>query len=278
LYKILNKKILADKVTEYTLNAPEVAKNAKPGQFVILRLDENSERLPFTICDADKTNGSIKIIVQELGYSTKDLFIKTKTGGGILDLVGPLGKPTDLSGYKNVALIGGGIGGAVIYPQAKALFSSGAPCDVVLGARQKDLILYRGEFESIAKNLYIATDDGSFGTKGFVTAVLSELITKNDYDCVFAVGPLNMMRAVCGVTKAHNIKTVVSMNSTMVDGTGMCGCCRVTVNGKTKYACVDGPEFDGHAVDFDEAINRSVMYRTQEKEHMCRLTGGASVC
>ena len=270
--KIVKKTRLAENVTEYVIDAPAVAKHAHPGQVVILRVDGHGERVPFTICDYDAAMGTVTILVQEVGYSTLAL-AQIPEGGCIADFVGPLGNPTDLSAYKNILLIGGGIGSAVIYPQAKALRQKGQPSDVIVGARNVSLLMYEKEFAAAAKNLYLITDDGSSGVKGFVTDELKRLAAVNKYDCVFAVGPMPMMRAVCAVTKELGIRTVVSMNSIMVDGTGMCGGCRLTCGGKTKYACVDGPEFDGHEIDWDEAINRSRTYREQEAEHKCRLRG-----
>ncbi len=267
---IVKKTRLAENVTEYVIAAPDVARHAHPGQFVILRVDQNGERVPFTICDYDAAAGTVTILVQEVGYSTKQL-ATVPEGGCIVDFVGPLGNPTDLSAYKNILLIGGGIGAAVIYPQAKALREKGQPSDVIVGARNVSLLMYEKEFKAAAKELFLVTDDGSSGVKGFVTDALQKLAAQNTYDCVFAVGPMPMMRAVCELTKTLHIKTVVSMNSIMVDGTGMCGGCRLTCGGKTKYACVDGPEFDGHEIDWDEAINRSKTYKAQEAEHMCRL-------
>ena len=194
----------------------------------------------------------------------------------MLDFAGPLGHPTDMLCYKKALAVAGGIGAAVVYPQAKFLHSQGKAADVILGARNKSLLMYEAELKAAANKLFIATDDGSYGEKGFVTDILRRLLDtdKNAYDVVFAVGPMPMMRAVCGVTKDYGIKTIVSMNSVMVDGTGMCGCCRVTVGGETKYACVHGPEFDGQLIDWDEAINRSKMFREHEQEHLCRLKLG----
>ena len=272
MYKIIKKRALAPKVNEYIIHAPKIAKHAFPGQFVILRVDEKGERIPFTVCDYDRANGTVTLLVQEVGYSTAKLALVPE-GGFISDIVGPLGKPTDLSGYKNIALVGGGIGSAVIYPQAKLLFEQGNSATVIIGAREKLLIVYEDEFKKTAKKLIIATDDGSYGIKGFVTDALKEGLEKGEYDCVMAVGPMPMMRAVCALTKNYGVKTVVSMNPVMVDGTGMCGGCRLTVGGVTKYACVDGPEFDGHEIDWDEAMMRLGAYKTQEKEHACRLTG-----
>ena len=262
-YEIVSKRTLADRVNEYVVYAPSVARHCLAGQFVILRVDDDGERVPFTVCDYDRAVGTVSILVQEEGYTTRKL-AETKVGDRLADIVGPWGYPTDLSAYKRILLVGGGIGAAVIYPQAKQLFSENRAADVVLGARNVSLVMH------------LITDDGSSGRKGFVTDIVRELLEKGvGYDAVFAVGPLGMMRAVCNVTREFGVHTVVSMNSLMVDGTGMCGCCRITVGGKIRYACIDGPEFDGHEVDFDEAASRAVMYREAEKEHICRLRGTA---
>ncbi|MDE7394982.1 MAG: sulfide/dihydroorotate dehydrogenase-like FAD/NAD-binding protein [Clostridiales bacterium] len=254
------------------MDAPDVAKYAKAGQFVILRVDDEGERVPFTICDYDSVAGTVTIAVQEVGYSTHKL-AEIETGGYICDFVGPLGNPTDLSAYKNIVLVGGGIGTAVIYPQAKALQKEGKPATVIVGARTASLLLYQDELKAAAKRLITVTDDGTSGKKGFVTNALTELLPQIECDCVLAVGPMPMMRAVCALTKGYGIKTIVSMNSVMVDGTGMCGGCRVRVGGKTAYACVDGPEFDGHEIDWEDAINRLGVYREHEQAHYCRLKG-----
>lgn len=270
--KILSKRKLAENIIEFVFDAPKVVKHAKAGQFVILRVDEKGERVPFSICDVDKQKGTLTLLIQVLGGTTMKL-AKLDAGGQVSDIVGPLGNPSRLDEFSNPVLVGGGIGCADVYPQAKMFKELGRPCDVIIGARSKDLLVYENEFKSVAKNLYLTTDDGSYARKGFVTDVLKELLDQGGYDAVFAVGPVPMMKAVCSLTKERDIKTIVSMNTLMVDGTGMCGCCRVTVGGKIKYACVDGPEFDGHLVDWDEAINRSKTYRDYEQEHICRITG-----
>ena len=273
-YEIVSKRTLAERVNEYVIYAPEVAKHCLAGQFVILRVDEDGERVPFTVCDYSREEGTVCILVQEVGYTTA-MLARTEAGDRLADFVGPLGNPTDLSACKRILLVGGGIGSAVVYPQAKQLAAEGRPADVIVGARNESLLIYQDEFRRYAKHFYPVTDDGSNGRKGFVTDVARELVEKGvKYDVVLAVGPLPMMRAVCGLTAEFGIPTVVSMNPVMVDGTGMCGCCRLTVGGEVKYACIDGPEFDGHKVDFDEAIQRLRMYRPQEEEHMCRLRGG----
>ena len=272
-FEIVSKRVLAERVNEYVVYAPDVARHARAGQFVILRTDDEGERVPFTVCDYDRGAGTVCILVQEVGYTTKKL-AGMNAGDRLKDFVGPLGNPTDLSGYERILLIGGGIGSAVVYPQAKQLAAEGRPADVIVGARNVSLAVYTEEFKKLAREFTLITDDGSSGKKGFVTDAARELFEAGEkYDCVFAVGPLPMMKAVSALTREFGIPTVVSMNSLMVDGTGMCGCCRLTVGGKVRYACIHGPEFDGHLVDFDEAIARSKMYAADEKRHMCRLTG-----
>ncbi len=270
--EIVAKRALAPNVAEYVIRAPRVAAKAQPGMFIILRVDEEGERIPFTICDYDKQEGTVTVLVQEVGYSTMKLNT-LKAGDFVADFVGPLGKPTDLSEFNRICLVGGGIGTAVIYPQAKKLAQDGKAADVIVGARNKSLIMYEDEFKAAAKNLYLTTDDGSYVRQGFVTDVLKERLEEGAYDCVMAVGPMPMMRAVCNLTKEYGVKTVVSMNPLMVDGTGMCGCCRVKVGGVVRYACVEGPEFDGHEIDWADAMNRLGAYKTIEKDHVCRLTG-----
>lgn len=271
--KILSKRKLSENVNEYVLEAPLVARHAKAGQFVILRVDDEGERVPFTLCDMDAASGTVTLLIQSVGYTTHKL-ASFNAGDFVHDLAGPLGNATDLSEYKKILLIGGGIGVAVVYPQAKYLASVLKKADAIIGARNKDLIMYENEMRALTENLYVMTDDGSYAEKGFVTEKLKNLIESGvKYDAVFAVGPLMMMKAVTDVTRPYGIKTIISMNSVMVDGTGMCGCCRLTVGGETKYACVDGPEFDGHLVDFAEAQQRQSFYKEQEKEHICRLTG-----
>ena len=271
-YEIVSKRTLAERVNEYVIYAPEVAKHCRAGQFVILRVDEDGERVPFTVCDYSREEGTVCILVQEVGYTTA-MLARTKAGDRLADFVGPLGNPTDLSAYKRILLVGGGIGSAVIYPQAKKLFAAGITCDVIVGARTRELIMYEEQFRENCRELILTTDDGSYGRHGFVTDALKEGLDAGKYDLVMAVGPLPMMKAVCALTKPYGIKTVVSMNPIMVDGTGRCGCCRINVGGKTLYACVDGPEFDGHLVDWDNAILRLGAYKQQEKEHYCRMTG-----
>ena len=272
-FELVSVRRLADRVNEYVVYAPEVARHCKAGQFVILRVDEDGERVPFTVCDYSREEGTVCILVQEVGYTTA-LLARLKKGDRLADFVGPLGNPTDLSSYKRILLVGGGIGSAVIYPQAKQLAAEGRPADIVVGARNEGLLIYRDEFRRHAQDFYPVTDDGSSGRKGFVTDVVRELLESGKaYDVALAVGPLPMMRAVCNLTREFSLPTVVSMNPVMVDGTGMCGCCRLTVGGEVKYACIDGPEFDGHKVDFVEAMQRLRTYKAQEEEHMCRLRG-----
>ncbi len=278
MFKILQKRELNDQVTLMVLDAPLIAKKANAGQFIIFRTDEFGERVPLTIADFDRENGTITIIFQKVGKSTIQLGLMEE-GDSILDVVGPLGVATHFEdGWKRVAVIGGGVGCAIAYPQAKALHNRGVDVDIIAGFRSYDIVILEGEMKAVSNNLYITTDDGSYGFKGFVTQKLQRLIDSGvKFDAVIAIGPVPMMKFVCNVTKPHNIKTIVSLNPIMIDGTGMCGGCRVTVGGKIKYACVDGPDFDGFEVDFDELIKRNSAYKENEKEannHICRLTGG----
>lgn len=278
MFKILKKRELNEQVTLMELDAPLIAKKALAGQFIIFRTDEMGERIPLTIADYDREKGSITIIFQKVGKSTIQLG-SMEEGDSILDVVGPLGVPTHFgTDIKRAAVVGGGVGCAIAYPSAKALNNMGVKVDIIAGFRSKDIVILEDEMRAVSKNLYITTDDGSYGTKGFVTNKLSELIDSGaDYDLVVAIGPVPMMKFVCEVTKPHDIKTIVSLNPIMIDGTGMCGGCRVKVDGKTKYACVDGPDFDGFKVDFDELMRRNSAYKNQENEsktHICRLTGG----
>lgn len=280
MYKILEKVALNPSMTKMVIEAPHIAKKAKPGQFIIFRVDEFGERVPLTIADYDAEKGSVTIIYQKVGASTM-LLDTLNEGEYILDFVGPLGVPSELDGYKKVAVIGGGAGCAIAYPQAKALHNMGTAVDVIAGFRNTDLIILEDEMRAASDNLYLMTDDGSNGNKGFVTNALEENIKNGvEYDLVIAIGPVPMMRAVCQVTKPYGIKTIVSMNPIMIDGTGMCGGCRITVGGKTKFACVDGPDFDGHEVDYDELMKRNVTYRNLEqgaREKNCRLVNNAEV-
>ena len=265
MFKIVKKTVLNDTITRMDILAPRIAKKAKPGQFIILRVNEFGERIPLTIADTDTENGTVSIIFQIIGKTTS-ILNRLNEGEAILDFVGPLGTPSHLEGIKKAAVIGGGLGTAIAYPQAKALHSMGAEVHAVSGFRNNDIVILKDELELVADKTVIMTDDGSNGNKGFVTDALKSLIEEgNDYDVVIAIGPLPMMRAVCNLTKEYGIKTIVSMNPIMIDGTGMCGVCRVTVGGETKFACIDGPDFDGHLVDFDEAIRRSKIFAQEEK-------------
>ena len=274
MYKILKKKPLNPTVTLMEIEAPKIAKKAEPGQFIILRVDEDGERIPLTIADFDREKGSVTIIFQIVGATTERLNHKNE-GECIADFVGPLGVATHTEGFKKVAVIGGGVGCAIAYPIAKKLHANGTEVHMVVGFRSKDLVILEDEFKAVSDKLEIMTDDGSSGKKGLVTDALRTLIESGEkYDLVIAIGPLVMMKFVCLLTKEFDIKTIVSMNPIMIDGTGMCGGCRLTVGGETKFACVDGPDFDGHEVDFDEAMARSVMYKTFEKhkyEEACNL-------
>lgn len=278
MFKIVEKRELNEQVTLMVIDAPLIAKKAKAGQFIIFRTDELGERVPLTIADYDGEKGTITIIFQKVGKSTMQLGLMNE-GDYILDVVGPLGTPTHFGeGKKRAAVIGGGVGCAIAYPSAKALYNMGVKVDLIAGFRSKDIVILEDEMRAVSDNLYITTDDGTYGTKGFVTTKLQELIDAgNNYDVVIAIGPVPMMKFVCGVTRPYNINTIVSLNPIMIDGTGMCGGCRVTVGGKTKYACVDGPDFNGFEVDFDELMKRNSAYKAQETEakaHICRLTGG----
>ena len=279
MYKIVEKRILNPEVKLMRVEAPLVAAKAKPGQFVIIRVDEKAERIPLTIAETIRDKGLVTIIFQEVGVSTKKLGALDE-GDCILDFSGPLGKPSELDGLKKVCVIGGGLGCAIAWPQAKYLFDSGASVDIIAGFRNRDLVILEEEMRKCSDRLHIMTDDGSYGEKGLVTHKLSELLESGEaYDDVIAIGPLVMMKFVSQITRPYGIKTIVSMNPIMIDGTGMCGGCRLTVGGEVMFACIDGPDFDGHLVDFDEAIRRSAMYREDEKKaiaaHECRLGGGA---
>lgn len=275
MYKIVKKRALNDTVTLMEIEAPHIAKKAKAGQFIIFRVDERGERVPLTIADYDREKGTVTIIFQIVGASTK-LLNTLGEGDSLLDFVGPLGQPTHVGPeVKRVCVIGGGVGTAIAYPQAKALHAAGLEVDMIAGFRSKEIVILEEEMKAVTDHLYLMTDDGSYGEKGLVTNALEKLIQAgNQYDQVIAIGPLIMMKFVCKLTEKYGIKTVVSMNPIMIDGTGMCGGCRLTVGGETKFACVDGPDFDGHLVDFDEAMARGAMYRDFEqhaREEACRL-------
>ena len=272
MYKILRKEKLNDVVELMEIHAPNVSRKCEPGQFIILRVGEDGERIPLTIANFDREKETITIIYQIVGYSTEQL-AKLNQGDELTDFVGPLGEPTQLHQSKHVVGVAGGVGSAPLFPQLRALANMGVECDVIIGGREAQYVLLAEEFKKFCKNVYITTDDGSLGQKGFVTQVLADLIEKGEtIDEVIAIGPVPMMKAVVGVTKPHNIKTSVSLNPIMIDGTGMCGCCRVSVDGKIKFACVDGPDFDGLLVDFDELIARQKMFKSEEA-HICNLTG-----
>ena len=266
MYRILQKDALNPTVTRMVVEAPMVAKKAEPGQFIILRVDEQGERIPLTVADYDRQAGTVTIIFQIVGTTTEKLNHK-EVGDTIADFVGPLGKATETDGLKKVAVVGGGVGCAIAYPVAKKLHELGVEVHGIVGFRTKDLVILEPEFRAVCDKYELMSDDGSTGRKGLVTDALKALIDSGEqYDEVIAIGPLIMMKFVCKLTKEYGIKTVVSMNPIMIDGTGMCGGCRLTVGGKVKFACVDGPDFDGHEVDFDEAMARGSMYRAVERE------------
>ncbi|MBQ7939902.1 MAG: sulfide/dihydroorotate dehydrogenase-like FAD/NAD-binding protein [Clostridia bacterium] len=274
MYKILKKRILNPTVTQMSIEAPLVARKAEPGQFIILRVDEEGERIPLTIAGYDREAGSVDIIFQIVGATTEKLNHKEE-GESITDFVGPLGKPTETDGVKKVCIVGGGVGCAIALPVARKFRELGCEVHSIIGFRSKDLVILEEEFRSASDRLTVMTDDGSYGRQGVVTVPLAEAIDAGEkYDEVITIGPLIMMKFVVATTKPHGIKTTVSMNPIMIDGTGMCGGCRLTVGGETKFACVDGPDFDGFEVDFDEAMQRGTMYRDFERhayEETCNL-------
>ena len=274
MYRIVTRRSLNPTVTLLEIEAPLVAKKAKPGQFIILRVDDRGERIPLTIADSNKLTGTVTIIFQVVGGTTERLN-HVMEGESISDFVGPLGRATEIEGLKKVAVVGGGVGSAIAYPVAKALHEAGAEVHAIVGFRTKDLVILEDEFRNNSSRFVLMTDDGSVGEKGLVTDALKALIDSGEqYDEVITIGPLIMMKFVSLLTKQYGIKTVASMNPVMIDGTGMCGGCRLTVGGKVKFACVDGPEFDAHEIDFDEAIERSSMYRTFERhryDEACNL-------
>ncbi|MBE6861395.1 MAG: sulfide/dihydroorotate dehydrogenase-like FAD/NAD-binding protein [Ruminococcus sp.] len=274
MFEILEKRCLNPTVTLMRINAPLVAKKAQPGQFIILRTDENGERIPLTIADYDRENGSVTIIFQIVGASTEKLN-HLNEGDCLRDFAGPLGRATHTDGLKKVAVVGGGVGCAIAYPVAKKLHELGCEVHAIAGFRSKDLVILEDEFKAASSEFILMSDDGSCGEKGLVTDALRKLIESGEeYDEVITIGPLIMMKFVCALTKEFGVKTIASMNPVMIDGTGMCGGCRLTVGGKTKFACVDGPEFDGHEIDFDEIMSRNSMYRDFERkahEDTCNL-------
>ena len=264
MYRIVEKEVLNPTVMRMVIAAPAVAKKAQPGQFIILRVDGEGERIPLTVADYDAAAGTVTVIFQVVGATTLALSRK-EVGECLADFVGPLGRATDTAGLKKVAVIGGGVGCAIAYPVAKKLYEQGCEVHTVVGFRSRDLVILQEEFAAVSHRLAVMTDDGSAGEKGLVTDALRRLIEGGEqYDRVIAIGPLVMMKFVSRLTEEYAIPTVVSMNPVMIDGTGMCGGCRLTVGGEVKFACVDGPEFDGHLVDFDEAMERGTMYREQE--------------
>lgn len=278
MYKIVKKKELAKDIFLMDVEAPRVALSAQPGQFVIVRIDERGERIPLTICDYDAEKGTVTIVTQVVGASSRKIG-RLNEGDSFASFVGPLGHPSELVHLsneelkkKNILFIAGGLGTAPVYPQVKWLNEQGAKADVIIGAKNKDLLILQDEMKSVAKNVYVATDDGSAGFKGLVTDLFKDLVDNQGkkYDIVIAIGPMIMMKFVALTTKQYNVQTIVSLNTLMVDGTGMCGACRVSVGGKTRFTCVDGPEFDGHEVDFDEALRRQGMYKNIEKDADCK--------
>lgn len=273
MYKILEKKVLNPTVIQITVDAPHVARRAKAGQFIILRVDEEGERVPFTIADTDPEKGTATIIYQVVGASTRKL-MELEEGDSLADFAGPLGQPSEIEG-ENVVVIGGGVGCAIALPTAKAFHEAGKKVDTIAGFRNKDLVILEDEFKNVSDHYYLMSDDGSAGEKGLVTSKLEELIKSGQkIDKVIAIGPLIMMKFVCELTKKYDIPTIVSMNPIMIDGTGMCGGCRLVVDGKMKFACVDGPDFDGHLVDFDAAMSRNRQYFEKERhdyEETCNL-------
>ena len=275
MYRIVRKEALKPTVILYEIEAPMVAKKAEPGQFIILRVDENGERIPITIHDYDREKGTVTIIVQTVGATTEKLSHKQQ-GEFIQDFVGPLGRPTETEGKKKVCVVGGGVGCAIAYPVLKKFHDCGAEVHAVVGFKNKDVVILEDKFKSASDVMKLVTDDGSYGEKGLVTDALKQLIEEgNQYDEIFAIGPAIMMKFVSKTTEPYGIPTTVSMSPIMVDGTGMCGGCRVTVGGEVKFACVDGPDFDGHKVDYAELMNRNGVYREREAEvrqtHKCRL-------
>lgn len=281
MFKILKKDEMGNNVYGFEVLAPRVAKKAEAGQFFIVRQGEDYERIPLTIADYDREKGTITMIFQVVGACTKALSLLNE-GDEMADIVGPLGKPTEIEKFGKVVVVGGGVGIAPIHPIARALKEAGNEVTAIIGARTKDLLFWEDKMAQVSDRLLIATDDGSAGRKGFVTQVLEDLIKEEDIRCVWAIGPMIMMRAVANMTRPYKVHTIVSMNPIMVDGTGMCGACRVSVGGETKFACVDGPEFDGHAIDFDLAMKRAAVFKADEKLAMEaleeRLKGGGCKC
>ena len=264
MYKIVHKEILSEVILLFEVQAPQIAAKARPGQFFILRLDEKGERIPLTIADTNRDTGTITTIFQVVGRTTREMS-KLNVGDGILDMVGPLGEASEIENFGRVVCVGGGVGVAPVYPVAKALKEAGNEVIAIIGARNKELLFWEDKLVAASNQLIICTDDGSYGQKGFVTQAVEQVAAAGKIDCLWAIGPMPMMRAMAATTKPLGIKTIVSLNPIMLDGTGMCGACRVSVGGETKFACVDGPEFDAHQVDFDLAMRRLSYYKEEEK-------------
>ena len=284
MYKILKAEELATNIYLMNVEAPRVAKSCQPGQFVIVRTDADGERIPLTICDYDREKGTITIVVQVVGAAT-EMMCRLKTGDSFHDFVGPLGRPSEFVNEdmeslkkKKILFVAGGLGTAPVYPQVKWLHERGIGADVIIGAKTKELLTMEEEMKAVAGNLYVTTDDGSYGRSGMVTKVIDDLISQEgkSYDMCVAIGPMIMMKFVCLTTKKYDLPTIVSMNPIMVDGTGMCGACRLTVDGEVKFACVDGPEFDGHKVDFDQAMKRQQLYKTKEGRAFLKAKEGST--
>lgn len=283
MYKIVKREELTTNIYLMEVEASRIAHSCMPGQFVIVRMDAEAERIPLTICDYDREKGTVTIVFQCVGAGTQ-MMADLKAGDSFHDFVGPLGCPTELANEslddlkkKKILFVAGGVGAAPVYPQVKWLHENGVAADVIVGSKTKELLILEKEMEAVAGNLYVTTDDGSYGRSGMVTQTITELVEGgNHYDVCIAIGPMIMMKFVCLLTEKYNLPTVVSLNPIMVDGTGMCGACRVTVGGKVKFACVDGPEFDGHAVNFDEAMRRQQLYKTEEGRAMLALKEGAT--
>jgi len=274
MYQIANKEKLAPDIFRFTIEAPEIASKAQPGHFLILRAKEKAERIPLTIADYDREAGTIDVIVQMVGFSSRQI-CNFAEGEAFLDVVGPLGNAIETTGYERVICVSGGLGAAPLYSKVKSLVEHGADVTTILGAQTAEKLILEDEFTELSAELYLATDDGSRGTEGFVTDVLAELLAEDaDYDLVIAVGPMVMMQAVADLTEDYNLKTIVSLNTLMIDGTGMCGGCRVTVGEETKFSCVDGPAFDGHKVDFEEQMQRQKFYEEHEEEVERQMVGG----
>ncbi|MCG8515214.1 MAG: sulfide/dihydroorotate dehydrogenase-like FAD/NAD-binding protein [Halanaerobiales bacterium] len=263
MHEILEKDVLAPGIKKIKVKAPLIASKTQPGNFIILRVNEEGERIPLTVADYERDTGIISIIFQEVGYTT-ELLGRLEVGDFIRDIVGPLGQHLELEGFKKVVCLGGGSGTALLYPKVKGFYEAGAEVIAITGARNKELIILEDELAEVSDKLYVTTDDGSYGHHGFVTDILKDVLAQEEVDLVIAIGPVPMMKAVAELTRPDHIKTIVSLNSLMIDGTGMCGGCRVTVGGKTKFTCVDGPAFDGHQVDFDGLINRLNYYHGEE--------------